>query len=572
MQTNLLLKRNRTLFFLMLMLLTWGGIGQAMAEVQGSGTKEDPYVLEDGTTITLKQYTSFYAKFTAPADGIFTLSTSDKYSVYKDGTFSEIDESVEVIFNSDWTAKAYFFECEAGVTYYLGDSFLMNDCIATAKFRTETEQLILKEVTPAEGSVFNAGEGIVGLSFNQKVQVASVMLEAGTGKETLTPYVRDAYITIDVKNILNRMYNNGNLKAGDEIKFTLKGVAPTMEPTKLYEGTGEIVVTYVASNKPLQLIGSTGTPISSPAVSTFKSYYMADDPAGIVTLEFSGEVNMSEGNKPIVTLNYGTTETEEQGEYYLEELDVKTQGDNTIMFCLKDKLRRPKDMVASGIDYGTMTISVANVRDMEGNYCYAEGSGVLGSFTLVYTYSEVKYTVDTDWTLLDANGALIGGDEKPIDAATKSVELWMREAGGKAAFSGAEFRYTENGTEKTKAMTLDEITIENEEDETVITIPVPAITADAGSNITVALTGVQRPDGLTETTDPTAFDYVTKTFSTTGLSTNSIKETSVDNTGNAKVSAYSTNGIQLLNNADTSATDRLSKGIYIINGKKVIIR
>lgn len=39
-----------------------------------------------------------------------------------------------------------------------------------------------------------------------------------------------------------------------------------------------------------------------------------------------------------------------------------------------------------------------------------------------------------------------------------------------------------------------------------------------------------------------------------------------------KVNVYSINGTQLLKNADAEAVGKLAKGMYVINGKKVIIK
>ncbi len=172
MQTKFLLTKNWALNILMLIMFSFMGIGQAIADVVGSGSKEDPYVLENGTTLTLKAYQSFYAKFTAPADGIFSLYTKDRYALYTDESFSQIDESANITFNGSYSETAYYFNCKAGVTYYIGNSFVMVGGTVTAKFNTEAEPLVLREISPEAGSVFNAGKGSVELTFNQKVQLS----------------------------------------------------------------------------------------------------------------------------------------------------------------------------------------------------------------------------------------------------------------------------------------------------------------------------------------------------------------------------------------------------------------
>lgn len=44
------------------------------AAPSGSGTKEDPYVIADGDTYVVGKNVTTYASFTAPEDGVLTLT------------------------------------------------------------------------------------------------------------------------------------------------------------------------------------------------------------------------------------------------------------------------------------------------------------------------------------------------------------------------------------------------------------------------------------------------------------------------------------------------------------------
>lgn len=493
---------------MLVMLFSWSSVQSALAV--GSGTVEDPYVFADGDTYTVEQYKGFYGVFTAPEDGTFTIYGTN-YALYTDATFETIDTGITPVFNGSFGELAYSFDCKAGNTYYIGNSFVMNAVDIRITFGSGAPAIEVKEVDPENGSMFDAGTGLVGLTFNQSVTIASATMKAGSAEaESVTVNAHGAYVSVDVKSQLNAHYEDGSLKEGDDITFTFNGVAPTADPEALYNGDGVLVVTYKAGPKPMRLVSCTNLPGGDPAATKFLSYYLGDDPSGVITMTFSDPVNLTEGNRPIARLTYGNTEAEDPGEAYSEDLDVNFLGENIIMINLKGKLRRAKDMVTSGTNYGTIMLRVANVRDMAGNYAYSEGSGTLGSFTYTFDFEEVAYTADTDWQL----------DGKPttvIDADTKNVELWMRESGGKMTFDGAEFRYTSGGQELTKTIARSELTVEYEGEEMTISIPVPNISADANTTITVALTGVERPDGLTTDVEPTAMDYFTKEFTTTGL-------------------------------------------------------
>lgn len=510
MQTKLLLTKNRMLNALMLvMMFAFGSVVTANAE--GSGTKEDPWIFESGQTYHVDAYKAFYGIFTAPSAGTFSLGKTN-YSVYTDATFTTRDTSIEPKFNGDYQNTAYTFECEAGKTYYVCNDFVMNAADMLFKFLTEAEPLELKNLDPSDGSIFNAGLGIVNLQFNQNVSVGAVELTAGSATETISANVRGAYVNVDVKDLINLFYKDGRLKTGDNIKFKFNNVAPTADATKLYNGTGILEVTYKAGKMPLQVISSSNTPDGDPAMTVFKSYYMSDDNSGIVALTFNGDVNLTEENRPTVRLTYGDMEAEDPNEAYSETIIPTALMSNMLVINLKNKLRRAKDMVATGTNYGSMTLSIYNVKDMDGNYAYGNGSGNLGSFFYQYTFEDVVYTPMSDWNTE-------GGATGIIDNNTKNIELWLSEAGSKATFTGAEIKYVSGGVETIRNISLDELTITKDEKDAnarIILIPVPNVSIDTNTEVTVTLTGVERPDGLTPAIDAKAFDEFTKTFTTTG--------------------------------------------------------
>ncbi len=510
MQTKLLLTKNWALNALMLvMMFAFGSVMTANAE--GSGTKEDPWIFESGQTYNVDAYKSFYGVFTAPSAGTFSLGQTN-YAVYTDATFTTMDNSINPKFNGDYQNMAYTFECEAGRTYYVGNNWVANSIDMLFKFLTEAEPLELKDIDPADGSLFNAGSGIVNLQFNQNVSVGAVELTAGSATETVSANVRGAYVNVDIKDLINQYYKDGRLKAGDDIKLKFNNVAPTADLKKLYNGTGVIEVTYKAGKMPLQIISSSNTPDGDPAMTVFKSYYMSDDNSGIVALTFNGDVNLTEENRPTVRLTYGNMESEDPNEAYSETIIPTALMSNMLIVNLKNKLRRAKDMVASGENYKTMTLSIYNVKDMDGNYAYGNGSGNLGSFFYQYTFEDVVYTPMSDWTTE-------GGATGVIDNDTKNIALWLSEAGSKATFSGVEIKYVSGGVETVRNISLSELTItpdEDDENARIILIPVPNVSIDANTDVTVTLTGVERPDGLTPAVEAKAFDDFTKTFTTTG--------------------------------------------------------
>lgn len=485
-------------------LFLWNG--SAAAEVTGSGTTGDPYVIDgDGASLTIAGFASYYVKFTAPADGTLKVVFSDSPYVYTDETFSTKSEE-SFAFSGTYDPKYYTLGCTSGNTYYFGRDFVMNAGTMTVSFLTEAEPVELLSVSPSVEEPLNASTANISLRFNQGVNVSQCIMATGSSSASLTVNGngRD-YVSANASDKLVEWYADGTLNEGDEITFTFTNVKAGNDSGAVYGTDGTLALTYRAAAKPMTLVSSTNTPDSETPVRTFYSYYMTDDAAGNVTLTFSGDINT--GSKPTVTLSYGDPETED---YYTETIEPQIYG-NILFIDLKGRLRRAADMVSSGQLYDYIGLKVSGVKDSGGNYAYSTMQGSYGAYGFSYEYAEVNYVVKSDWTV---DGSAVS--QSAIGEDTRNIELWLGESGGNVAFTGAEFKYVSGGAEHTATIPKSGMTVTAESGETTVSIPVPNISIDAGSEVTVSLTGVERPDGLTEETYPSAMDKFTVTVSCTG--------------------------------------------------------
>ncbi len=482
MKKNIAQKIVSNLFHLFTLAFLFLWCGNASAAGQGSGTKADPYVLENGAAYSIKQFGSFYAKFTAPSAGKFVL-TGDSYNVYKDETFSTIDDKITPKFNGDYENKEYSFDCEAGKTYYVGFKFAMGAYTTTFKFVTEAEPLQMKSCDPAEGTVMNLSSTSVYLKFNQNVAVGSCTVSCGTNTADLVINARDIYVSVDAKNVLLNWYNDNKIKEGDDITFTFSGIK-SADGKQTYGEDGKFVVTYKAGAKPVLLVSSVNTPVSNPAITTFKSYYMEDDYSSVINLNFSG--NIKEVGS--VTLEYGSREpVGGKEELYIETL-TPTIIANTVIVNLKGKLRRVQDMIPGATQgYEYITLAINGVKDDNGNLAIATDQANVGKFVFNYKYQEVAYEVASD--IEEGN---------PVKSDTKNIKIWLQETGGNAVFSGASFAYKENGEDKTATIEGSLLSYENDEadaDARFVIVPVPNVNIDAGSEVVLTLNG-ETPDGV----------------------------------------------------------------------------
>lgn len=469
---------------LVTLLFLW--CGNVNAAVVGSGTKADPYVLENGTAYTIESFGSFYAKFTAPSAGKFVLTDMGPYSVYTDGTFSVKDEKIIPQFNNDYENKEYSFDCEAGKTYYVGFDFAWDTYTTTFKFLTEAEPLLMKSCDPAEGTVMNVSSASVDLKFNQNVAVSSCTVSSGSNTASLTVNARDIYISVDAKAELLNWYNDSKIKEGDDITFTFSGIA-TADGKQTFGTDGKFAVTYKAGPKPVVLVSSTNTPVSNPPVTIFKSYYMEDDYSSIINLAFSD--NIKEVGS--VTLEYGNREpVGGKDEIYIEEL-TPTVIANYVIIDFKGKVRRVQDMLPGTTnEYEYITLTLNGVMDNNGNLVVASDQSSAGKFVFNYKYQEIAYNVQSD--IEEGN---------PVTSDTKSIKLWISEDGGNAVFSGAQFAYKDNGEDKTATIEGSLLSYENDENfegAKFVIVPVPNVNIDADTKVTLTL-NAETPDGVAHT-------------------------------------------------------------------------
>ena len=480
---------------LMLMAILGFSLVGSDAYAKGTGTKDDPFIFEDGGSYSLDalKYGKVYAQFVVPedvtTDGVkLEVVTPQDMGIYTDAT-----HQTEVAYNRTGSFSPFTYTIDIpngtkkGTTYYFYDSFVMNGGNITVSYGQGTP-IALKDVTPADGSTLSASSAYVTWTFNKNVRVSNATMKVGSTEVGINVMTQGYFVTADLKATLLKMYNEGTLKADDEVVITLKGVCDANNTENVLD---EVVTTYKAAAKPLLLVSETNVP--NKGLDKFLSYFASNNTNALVQLEFDGSLNET---LPVVKLIYGDLESEV--DYYEENLTaagmVKVLGGNMLVIDLRDKVRTPDVMVSSGTNYGIMGLHILGVKDAEGNFAYSDGSGSLGSFFYNFPYEVVSYELTKDFNL-------IGGQS--IDDA-KAVELWINETGGNMTFDGVQFTYTYNNQEGVAEVSREQITAEADPDDadaTIYTIPVPNFSTDANSTVIVTLKNMVCPDGVDHHSD-----------------------------------------------------------------------
>ena len=486
---------SRLLALLLVCLAGWS----QKAAAEGTGTMDDPFVLVNGGEYQETSSKYFHAKFVVPADVadddvflvIDNLRTMMLY-VYADAGYSqEISEDLLTFTGSNpWMMKlAVKKGTKAGTAYYFR-TFSMQSNTLSVEYGVgvgQPKSAELESVIPADGSTLSAALCNVSFCFTQDITFDGAELQVGSVTKYPQANGQGRYVSVEPKAELMELYESEQLKAGDDIRITLKNVRAASGANTL----GNVSVAYKAAGKPVMIVQTVNTP--GNGLDEFLSYMPLAFEKGVVEVGFDGDLLTSNPDLS-AALTYGDLESE--GDFYREPLEVQFVGTRRIAIDLRGKLRTPQTMgIASGTAYPTMSLSITGLKDATGNFVFSEQSGGVGMCGFDYDYRLVRYNFDKEFT---------PGSGSSIDRA-ESIELYLRESGdGKLTYDGACFEYTDGGSVKTLTVGRDLFDIQPDpEDETaqLIYIPVPDFSRDANSEVVLSLTGLQTPDGLDHSAD-----------------------------------------------------------------------
>ena len=490
-------------------------------------------------------FNSYIGSFTATTDGTLIANStgSDGLHPYCQKLADMESEGNAIAYTADnFYPLQYHFDVTAGTTYYFYIGFSMNPFT----FRLSMDAgngISIAHTTPEAGSVFSvSGGGLVSIQFNRAVNFSSeAKVIAGNQEATVSANGLSNIVSLEIKEPLFKWLSEGTLNAGDKFIVRLFDVTAADDATMIYGTDGTADIEYIIGEMPIQLVDTTN------ASGTFKSYYMPNDPAGIVTLTFDGDVASA-----IVSLSFGSTDVE--GDYYTGEITPVIK-DKTITIDLTGKHRTPDTMVASGTNYNNMILNVSKVLDTTGQHAYSAGQGTIGGF--LFTYDELEVvTANVMCEFTPRPGST-------ITAETASIEIWITDE-AKLSYDGVKFT-TNTGIELVVTDFKKEVD-PYDETASILTVPVPKELTQATTfneetpTVTVTLNNLQSADGIDHSNDVRA---------TYNLGIAAVDKAFGDDT--TEFTVYNTQGILVLHTTNRDEVKNLPEGIYIINGVKFLI-
>ena len=490
-------------------------------------------------------FNDYIGTFVAPSSGtlIATGTNSTILEPYKANLDNMEAEGnhIEVNYDNYYGTKQYHFDVTEGTTYYFYLNFSMNSSVFRLSMDSG-EGIQIAQCTPEEGSVFSvSGGGLVSVQFNRAVFMdPQARIVAGEKEASVTVNGQTNIYSMEIKEILMGWLSDGTLVGGDKFAIRLYNVVAADNASQVYGTDGTVEIEYIIGSMPVQLTSTENTS------GVFKSYYMENDPTGIVKLTFDGDISSA-----LATLTFGSLDVE--GDYYTETLTPTIEG-NTVAIDLRGKTRTPEKMVASGENYNNVTISLNRVLDTTGQYVYSSQDGSIGGFS--FTYDELLVvTADVLCEFTPAPNSSLDG--------VAEIEIWITDE-AKLSYDGVLFQYGKNADNLTNEVVVENGLITKEADTefegaAILYVPVPnEIKGD--HYIKVSLNNLATADGLDHSQDVVAEYYYGNA---------AIDEIFGEDT--AEFTVYNTQGILVLHTSNRDAVKNLPQGIYIINGKKFLL-
>ncbi len=464
-------------------------------------------------------------------------STGDQIVPYKESSHENAFESIESYYGASGE-KVRIYSVNAGETMYFYNAFPLD--AGTFRFSVNNETIELAGVSPAaDGSMVSLSTNYSAtLSFNIPIKCTKCTLSINDASAEITPVISNSYITINWYNTLHQWYNEGKINAGDILTLTVTGIRDANNSNNRPDfgyGVGKLVLNFTMAAKPAELVWESGTPNSG--VPDLLTYYLPGSDEGIVTLVFSEDLDTR--TIPTAELSYGDRDNIEMG-MYIEYPPVSVEGKSVIV-NLQGVTRFPDEMVPGLPAQKYIDLKVYGIKSADGQYVLTGYASSPYSFGFAYILKSVVYSIAADW-LPAAGSELHSGEE---------MEIWVLN-GQKIVFDSVDFSYIKDGMPAMVSVPYSDLKATVDTDDAMLyNLVAPTIDADPDTDITVTFGGLICADGLNHDSD------IFVRYKSASAGVEAIESA---DTGNVY---YDLTGRRVSSPV---------KGIYISNGKKVIIK
>lgn len=449
--------------------------------------------------------------------------------------------------------KIFSCEVEEGKTYYFSTSSLMEPSIEITVYYGSGEGVpITLSSNYSDGDTYTISSSNLELTFDRTIAVDHNWIEYGDNfskkEEIPSGYVNGILTTmyfynIELSKFIREMYEDGKLSVGDEFRITLEGIHDPNKEGVIYGDDGNYSVTLVLGQMPGELVSV------DPAEGTvLYTYYPEDGEEGLLTFTFTDELN-TDKSKVDVNVSYGDTEAGSYGSFNPEyTIDGKTVVVDIRGYRFPESVESSRGETASTV----ITVSIRGLTTADGREIITNNSSA-GTSAVVVAYTLSKKEIEFYYDFLPIEGSSLENYDE--------ILIWLPEGVGAITFDKVQLQWLNNrGTLQTKDYKAEDVPFVYDKNYVGYVSHIPLTGVSKDREITLVVEGAMLSNGDSV--------EITGKFNTSLTGIDSV----LGEDANAAVKLYTIDGILVKEAPAGNVLDGVKKGVYIMNGKKVVVR
>lgn len=445
-----------------------------------------------------------------------------------------------------------------------GDTYVVNDIVYASFTAPADGTLSLKHGWSSitltsnfsDGDTYTVSGSNLELAFDRTVDIDHNWIEYGeetdgvfkTKEEIPAGYINGTYTTqyfysIELSKFIREMAEDGKLDVGDKFKITLEGIHDANDESVIYGEDGNYSVTLIMGEMPGELVSVT------PAQgTTLYTYYPETGDEGLLTFTFTDELN-TDKSKVTVDVFYGDSEAGSYGAYNPE---FTIEGKTVVVDLRGYRFPESVETSRSGEVQTVITMNIKGLTTTDGRAIITNNASA-GTSGVVVTYPLKKQEISFYYDFLPTEGSSL--------ADCSEIIIWLPEEVGVITFDKVLLQWLNNrGTLQTKEFKAEEVPFAYDKSYAgyVSHIPLAGVSKDREVTLTVEGGMLSNGDSIEITgkfnTNPTGIDSV------------------LGEDANAVVKLYTIDGILVKEAPAATVLTGVKKGVYIMNGKKVVVK
>lgn len=457
----------------------------------------------------------------------------------------------------DMGQKVFSCEVEAGKTYYFMTNPVLDISDVIVYYGAGAQSIPISVTSNlSDGETYYISGTNLELAFDRIVNVQHNWIEYGENsdgtyrqkEEIPAGYVNGIlttqyYYNIELSKFIREMSDAGKLNSGDKFKITLEGISDANDASVIYGEDGNYSITLVLGEMPGSLVS-----VDPKEGTTLYTYYPEEGKDGQLKFTFSDDLN-EDASKVNATVSYGDTEA---GSYVTFNPDFTIEGNTVIVDLRGYRFPETVDSSRGEATNTSITVSISGLTTADGRDVITNNTSA-GSDAIIVVYPMKKQEINFYYDFMPTEGSSLDGYNEII--------VWLPEEVGSISFSKIQLQWLNNrGTLQTKDFMPEDV----------------PFTYDAnysGYVSHVSLAGVSRYREITLVVEDAMLSNgdsveITGKFNSNPTGIDAVLGVDAD----APVKLYSIDGVLVKEAPAASVLTGVKKGVYIMNGKKVVVK